>query len=116
MKIENARYKYIDQHPVLFVDIDGKEALIADFKYSILEIGYVPLASRDPNVDWNKILPKVNIPATENHFEVTLTGATSNAVILSLAEEYWKTINWVDGREFKEGPVEMPVRTLLNSE
>jgi len=108
MKIENARYQYIEKHPVLLVDIDGKEALIADFKHSVLELGYVPLASRDPSVDWEKILPKVKLPATENHFEVTLTGAISDPIVLSLAEEYWKTINWVEGRKFQEGPVPIP--------
>jgi hypothetical protein len=104
MNITKAEYLLIEGHPFLRLKIDGKEALIGEFKYSILECGYVPLSSRDPNVDWGEILPEGYIP----DYNMTLTGFTNDPVILKMTHSFWKAINYIDGEKFKEGPVLIP--------
>lgn len=115
LKVEKADYIFIDKFPMLRLIVNGKEALIGDFKAAILNLGYVPLASNDPEVNWSQLLQPVVLPKTEEHRELTLEGFTSDPVIIHMAKEYWKAINWVDGRKFKEGPVPIPNLHLIDS-
>lgn len=105
MKILAAEYITIDKHPYLRLNIDGKEALIGDFKRSILELGVVPLRSRNAEVDWETILPEIHIPATAGTDPIDLKGFTNNPTIIEMTHEFWKAINHLDGKKFSNGPV-----------
>jgi hypothetical protein len=105
MKISKAEYILLDGRPFLRVVIDGKEAIIGNIKWSVLQLGYVPLTSRDPAVDWDQILPKASLPETEKENAVDLTGFTDNINIVKLATKYWNAINSLNGEKFVEGPV-----------
>ncbi len=102
MDITKAEYITIDQHPFLRLIIDGKEALIGDFKWSLLELGVVPLHSRDPDVNWETILPEIHIPATEYTDSIDFKGFTNDPVIIQMAYEFWKAIN---SNKFSDGPI-----------
>ena len=102
MDISEAEYITIDKHPYLRLIIDGKEALIGDFKWSTLELGVVPLRSRNDEVDWEAILPEIHIQAMD------FKGYTNNLTIIEMTHEFWKAINHLDGKTFKNGPVTIP--------
>lgn len=108
MDISAAEYITIDRHPFLRLIIDGKEALIGEFKWSILELGVVPLRSRNPDVDWDTILPEIHIPATEETDPLELKGFTNDPTIIEMTHTFWKSINHLDGKKFSNGPVLIP--------
>jgi hypothetical protein len=108
MNITEAEYIKIDGHPFLRMIIDGKEALVGDFKWPILQLGFVPLHSRDPEVDWSKILPPIILPRPESEGEpLKLEGFTGDPIIISMAHDFWKAINHLDGKKFIEGPIQI---------
>lgn len=108
MDISQAEYITIDKHPFLRLIIDGKEALIGDFKWSILELGLVQLRSRNPLVDWETSLPKIQIPDTKETDPFEFKGYTNNPAIIEMAHEFWKAINYLEGKKFNNGPVPIP--------
>ena len=108
MNINNAEYITIDAHPYLRLVIDDKEALIGELKWSIRELGYVPLTCRDFKVDWSEILPTIHVPATQTRREFTLKGFTDDPIIVKMAHAYWKAVNHLDGEKFEKGPVPIP--------
>lgn len=108
MNINRAEYVWIDRRPFLRLMIDGKEALIGEFKWSLLELGYVPLHSGA--VNWEELLPEIHIPANEDHDSIELRGFTNDPVVIKMARSYWKAINHLDGEKFSEGPVLIPAR------
>jgi hypothetical protein len=99
MHITQAEYINLDGYPFLRMIVDGKEALIGQFKWPLLEKGYVPLHSRDEKVDWSQILPVIHIDG------IDLEGFTDDPVIIEMARKYWKAINHLEGESFKIGPV-----------
>lgn len=107
-EIERAEYLYIDGYPTLSIIIDGKEALVEEFKHSILDKRYIPLVSRDETVNWSNILPEIAIQATANTPATTLRGYTDDPAVLELAHNFWKAVNNIDGKKFVPGPIDIP--------
>lgn len=110
MNVTQAEYIRIDDHPFLRLIIDDKEALVGDFKWGILKLGYVPLHSRMEGVSWEKLLPEIHIPATEESDSIDLKGFTNDPLILKMAHSYWNAINQLEGEKFEEGPLSVPIR------
>src|SRR5437016_2215573 len=73
-EIDRAEYLYLDGYPTLRIIIDGKEALVEEFKHSVLDKRYVALVSRDESINWSDILPEITIPATDTTPATTLKG------------------------------------------
>lgn len=107
MNITKAEYIRIEGHPYLCLQIDEKEALVGEFKYSMLLEGCIPLRTRDPNVNWDELLPEIKLPG----FETSLRGFTNHPVIIAMAQEYWKAVNRLEGQKFHEGPVPIPKKS-----
>lgn len=103
MNITYAEYKIINEYPYLRVIIDGKEAIIGNFKKSLLDLGYVPLKSRE--VAWETLLPKIHLNTQNDSEPIELKGFTNDPKIIELAKKYWKAINHLDGQKFEEGPI-----------
>ncbi len=108
MNINEAEYISLEKHPYLRLIIDGKEALIGDFKKSILDLGYVPLRSRDPAVAWETLLPTIYIAPTESQSELELQGFTNDPIILKMSHTYWNAINHIGEEKFTLGPISIP--------
>lgn len=109
LQIKKAEYIFNQNHPALILTIDGKEALIADFKKPILDRGFVPLGSRDVEVEWRNILPEVTLPADNNNeTEITLRGFTNDPVIIKLARDFYDAINHLNGKTFTIGEIAIP--------
>jgi hypothetical protein len=105
MKISDAQYILIDGHPFIKMKLDGKEAMIGEFKYSMLELGCVPLFSRDITVNWEAILPPIRIYEQQSKRELILRGCTNDPGVIAIAHTYWKSINNLEGLSFHEGPI-----------
>jgi len=104
MHVSQAEYITIKEHPYLSLTIDGKEALIGDFKKSLLDKGVVPLRSRILEVNWSLLLPKITLVQRSDP-PLILEGFTKDPVIIKLAQDYWNAIN---GDGFVNGPIPIP--------
>lgn len=108
LEITEAQYVTINDHPFLRLIINNNEALIGDFKYSLLQRGFVPLTSSNANVDWEKILSPILLP---DGFE--LKGFSCDPIIIKMAKDFWKASNDMaklddfDGRDI---PIPLPGR------
>ena len=109
MHISSAAYITIDRHPYLqlMIDQEGKqiEALVGDIKFSMLQLGYVPLTSRDPKVDWDELLPPIFVPEAPGRQALNLTGFTDDLTIVKLTRTFWEATN---SKGYKDGPVKIP--------
>lgn len=108
LNIQKAEYIYNHGYPALVLTIDKKEALISDFKKRFLDLGFVPLGSRQIEVEWENILPRITIPKDNQHTEITLKGFTDDPVIVYLARDFYDAINHLNGKEFKVGEILIP--------
>lgn len=108
MKITKAKYIINDGYPALVLVIDGKEALIGDFKKDLLDMGYVPLGSRELDVDWEETLPKIKLPKKSPYGDMVLKGFTNDHIILKLAHDFYNAVNHLEGKKFIPGDISIP--------
>lgn len=108
LNIEKAEYISTDGHPFLLLMINGKETLVGEIKKELLDKGYVYLASTEEDFIWEDVLPKLTVPASEDFDEIELEGLTDDPVIVQMARDFWDATNFLNGKKFKEGSIDIP--------